>query len=103
MSFDTPRQATPTQDEILRRAKRRVGMKIGFMVHLAVFLLVNTGLWLLATVGGRGHWNLWALAGWGLGLSIHGMVTLLGLSTDGLRQRMLAAEVERLTQHKAGR
>jgi hypothetical protein len=43
------------------------------------------------------HWPLW---GWGLGLAIHGIVTALALSGDGLRQRMLAGEVERLRRRQ---
>ena len=39
-------------------------------------------------------WNLWPLAGWGLGLAIHGAVALLGQS--GLRERMEAAELRKL-------
>jgi hypothetical protein len=89
---------TTTNPQLLRRAKRRVAMKIGFGIHLTVFVLVNTGLWLIAEAAGRGHWNLWAMSGWGLGLAIHGVVTLLGLHTDGLRERMLADEVQRLQQ-----
>jgi len=40
------------------------------------------------------HWNLWPLAGWGLGLAIHASVVLLTVS--GLRARMEAAELKRL-------
>ncbi len=77
-------------------ARRRVGMKIGFYVHLLVYVLVNLGLWAFASLSGRGHWNVWPLLGWGLGLAIHGLVTFIGLRGEGLRQRMLAAEIERL-------
>jgi hypothetical protein len=94
--MNLPHAPRSTDDEVLRRAKRRVGMKMGFLVHLTVYLLVNLGLWLMATAGGQGHWNLWTLGGWGIGLAVHGVVTLLGLSTDGMRERMLAGEVERL-------
>jgi hypothetical protein len=39
---------------------------------------------------------LYPLAGWGLGLAIHGLVTFIALNGDGVRERMLAAEIERL-------
>jgi len=50
----------------------------------------------IASLGGRGAWNVWPLAGWGLGLAIHGLVTFISLRGDGLRERMIASEVERL-------
>ena len=88
--------------DLMRRAKRRVARKMGFLIHLTVFVLVNAGLWLLGSVqGGGARWNHWPLMGWGLGLAIHGIVTFLSLSGDGMRERMLDAELERLK--KSGR
>ena len=84
------------QDDLTRRARRRVGMKLGFAIHLTVFVLVNSGLGLLALSTGRTGWVHFPLLGWGLGLAIHGIVTLFGLHGDGLRARMLAAEVQHL-------
>ena len=81
---------------IVRRARKRVDMKMGFLVHLLVYLCVNAGLAVLQAVQGGEHWNLWPLFGWGIGLAIHGLVTLLELRGEGLRERMLAAEIERL-------
>jgi hypothetical protein len=78
------------------RARRRVGMKIGFAIHALVYVCVNLGLWALASFGDRGHWNVWPLLGWGIGLAIHGFVTLISLRGEGLRERMVASEVERL-------
>jgi len=86
-----------SQDQTLEgRARRRVGMKLGFYVHALVFVLVNLGLWAINVTGGGTPWHRWPLAGWGLGLAIHGLVTLLNLRGEGLRQRMLASEIERL-------
>jgi hypothetical protein len=87
---------TSTDDDITRRAKKRVDQKMGFYVHLLVYVLVNSGLFFLAQFRGDGHWNLFPLAGWGLGLAIHGIVTFLSLNGEGVRERMLADEVERL-------
>lgn len=78
------------------RARRRVGMKLGFATHALIYALVNLGLWAIATLGGRGNWNVWPLVGWGLGLAIHGVVVFVSLRGEGLRQRMVEAEVERL-------
>lgn len=85
-----------SESDLQARARSRVRRKLGFYVHAAVYVVVNLGLWAIASLGGRGAWNVWPLAGWGLGLAIHGLVTFISLRGDGLRERMIASEVERL-------
>jgi hypothetical protein len=93
----TPNPLTTASDPALeRRARRRVGLKMGFLVHLSVYVLVNAGLLLLSLGRGGPTWQLYPLAGWGLGLAIHGLVTLFALKGEGVRERMLATEIERL-------
>lgn len=92
----------PVALKLQRQARRRVDMKLGWLTHAGVFVLVNAGLFLLngLVTGGR-PWHLFPLWGWGLGLAIHGLVVLLALgSGGGLRQRMLAAELDRLKQQQ---
>lgn len=94
---ETEMNTTPlTNEEIERRAKRRVDMKMGFYVHALVFVLVNLGLYALGEVGHGVRWQVFPLWGWGLGLAIHGVVTFVSLRGEGLRERMMAEEVERL-------
>jgi hypothetical protein len=83
-------------DELRRRAKRRVNQKMGFYIHLSVYVLVNLGLAVINLAGGGKSWHLWPLAGWGLGLAIHGIVTFASLRGEGVRERMLEQEIERL-------
>lgn len=85
-------------DDLERRARRRVNMKMGFYTHALVFVCVNAGLWFVNAfiTGGQHRWSVYPLMGWGLGLAIHGVVTLIGLQGDGMRDRMLKDEVERL-------
>lgn len=99
--------ALSPEDELLARAKRRVDIKVGFAVHLLVFAVVNLAFYALNPWGGTGQpWTgsghhgsgFFPLWGWGLGLAIHGVVSLLKLSGDGLRERMLDTEVQRLRQ-----
>jgi 2TM domain len=85
-----------SEQELREQAKKRVDIKMGFLVHLAVFVAVNLGLFVLNGVTGGGRWHVFPLWGWGLGLAIHGLVTLLALRGQGLRERMMAAELERL-------
>ncbi len=88
--------------QLTRLARRRVALKTGFAIHLLVYTLVNGGLLAAGLVrGGSGHlWQVAPLLGWGLGLAIHGVVTLLKLQGQGLRARLEAAELQRL---RAGR
>ena len=50
----------------------------------------------LSSLSGNGRWHIWPMLGWGLGLAIHGVVTFINLRGEGLRERMLRAEIERL-------
>jgi steroid 5-alpha reductase family enzyme len=95
---------TPNTDTDLHSlAKKRVEMKMAFLVHLMVFVAVNSGLYLLSAVKGGGSWQVFPLWGWGLGLAIHGLVTLLSLQGQGLRERLMDAELEALQAQRAGR
>ena len=91
-----------SEQDLQRRARRRVNQKVGFYIHATVYVLVNLGLAAINVAIGGKAWHLWPLAGWGLGLAIHGFVTFASLNGDGLRERMLDDEVQRL-RRKQGR
>jgi hypothetical protein len=90
-------------NSIEARARRRVGIRIGFYTHALVFVLVNAGLYVLNSVIGGYRWSVWPLWGWGLGLAIHGVVTFVALRGEGLRERMLANEIEVLKRRNPPR
>jgi hypothetical protein len=115
MSRDFETAASPTDSPSLeQRARRRVALKTGFYTHALVFVLVNAGLFLLAALGGWGGgsdqgWGpahrpglAFPLWGWGLGLTIHGIVVWLKLQGEGLRRRMLEREIETLKRRDDG-
>lgn len=90
-----------TDDDLLQRARKRVKLKMGFYIHLGVYVAVNGGLALLMMMrGGSAAWQAGPLLGWGLGLTVHGIVTFLNLQGDGLRDRMVEAELKRLRDHR---
>ena len=89
-----------TADDIETRARRRVGVKLGFYTHATVFVLVNLGLFALNTATGGARWSHFPLWGWGLGLAIHGIVTFISLRGEGLRERMLQDEIARLKRRQ---
>lgn len=83
-------------DELDRLARKRAGAKLGWYLHAAIYGAVNLLLFFIATAQGRGHWNVYPLLGWGLGLVMHWVsVFVLGPSSD-LRERMIRQERERL-------
>lgn len=89
-----------TDRDLEKAARRRVRARLGFYTHALVFVLVNLGLFAINSATGGYRWNVWPLMGWGLGLGIHGLVVFLSLQGEGVRQRMLAREMERLRQYR---
>ena len=81
--------------DLKRVARRRASAKLGLYVHTAVYVAVNAFLaFVQVQVSPQLPWNLWPLAGWGIGLAIHAAVVLLGQS--GIRESLEAAELRRL-------
>lgn len=94
-------EAMDTSDhELLKLARRRAKLKMGWYTHATIFLLVNLGLFVISLLTGSGRWHLWPLAGWGIGLAIHGLATWFALDGGGLRARMEADELQRLRDRR---
>ncbi len=79
----------------LRIARRRAGMKFGFLVHLTVFIAVNVLLFVINQRTTPGFsWFAFPLGGWAIGLGMHGLAVYL--SGSGLRKRMVDDELRKL-------
>jgi hypothetical protein len=100
--MDSSSPAANDERLLERRARRRVGMKMGFYIHAGVYALVNLGLFALNVYTGGRQWAIYPMLGWGLGLAIHGIVTFASLQGDGLRDRMIESEMERLRRRPPG-
>lgn len=91
--------ALSSPDRIERLARRRAGMRMGWLIHATVFVAVNLLLALISFSSGR-DWAIYPFLGWGLGLAIHGAVVLLAMPGAGLMERMVEQERRRLMQQR---
>jgi hypothetical protein len=79
-----------------RDAKRHVERKIGFFIHLTVYLVVNTGLMTFNLLHKPGVlWAFGPLLGWGIGLLFHGFSVFLHAPGAAWKQRMIENELNR--------
>lgn len=80
--------------EQFEAAKERVEQKLGFYIHLAVFVLVNALLTVIDLMSSPGQlWFFWPLGGWGIGLVLHAVKVFSNVS--GFKQRMIERELAR--------
>lgn len=88
--------------DLVRLARRRAGAKLGFLIHLAVFIAVNALLFFISQHARPGAgWFAYPLGGWGIGLAIHGLVVWAASPGSRLRERMVADELARLEREHA--
>jgi hypothetical protein len=88
-------------EEIDRLARKRAGAKLGWYIHLVVYLLVN-GLFFAATAMGlkQRPWTPMPAMGWGLGLVLHGVAVFVLGTGSSLREGMVRKERERLLRQQ---
>jgi len=81
------------------QATQRVEEKMGFFIHLVAYVVVNAGLAALnlATTPDV-LWFHWPLAGWGIGIVLHGWKVFSARSVSRLKQHMIQREIERSEQ-----
>ena len=83
------------------RARKRVNDLIGILIHVVVFALVNTFLWIQDIAGGGGvDWAYWTTVPWGIGLMIHAIVFFF--SRGGFEVRKYRQYLEEERRKEAG-
>lgn len=87
------------RDDRYEEARRRVEARIGFFVHLLVFVVVNV---IFVIIAGE-DW-LWVTLFWGIGLLMHGLGTFVGTTDAGQawKERQIQKELQRSQQRAAG-
>jgi len=87
-------------DEVYNRAKARAEAKIGFLIHLGVYIGVNAMLVIINLLTSSEHlWFVWPLVGWGVGVFIHGLVVVSASSK--VKARMIEKEMRREVESKS--
>jgi hypothetical protein len=87
--------------EAYEKAKKRAEAKIGFYIHLAVFVGVNLLLIVINLVTAPGHlWFRWPLMGWGIGLFFHGLGVFASFKGDSIKKRMIEKEIETMRKRE---
>lgn len=84
--------------EAYRRAKRRAEAKIGFYIHLAVYVGVNILLIIInLSTSPQYIWFKWPLLGWGIGVFFHGMSIFVfsGKKFQEIKEKMIEKEMKR--------
>ena len=85
--------ANELSPEMEKRARRRAGAKVGWLIHLTVFVIVNAGLWM---AGAHRGWLGLPTGGWIIGLVVHGMAVWLSPVRDNLQNSMVERERQAL-------
>ena len=69
---DATSDVMETDRHLEELARKRVEARNGFVIHVALYALVNAGLVVIWLVTGRGYpWFIWPLFGWGIGVLAH--------------------------------
>ena len=77
-----------TEREKLQKAQEKFEALMAFYIHLAVFVVVMTMLFVLNATAGSVWWVQWPLLGWGFGVLIHGFA-VFGKAPDFFREWQL--------------
>ena len=77
-----------TEREKLQKAQEKFETLMAFYIHLAVFVVVMTMLFVLNATAGKVWWVQWPLLGWGFGVLIHGFA-VFGKAPDFFREWQL--------------
>jgi hypothetical protein len=84
-----------------RRAKSRVEAKLGFYIHLAVYLVVNAFLVAVnLTTSPQYLWFKWPLMGWGIGVCFHALGVFVFSGGSAIKQQMIEREMKKEASRK---
>lgn len=87
--------------EVYQRAKKRVKAKLGFYIHLAIYMFVNTAIIVInMSAFPEYFWFIWPLLGWGIGVFFHGMEVFVFSGGSSVMERMIEKEMKKEASRK---
>ncbi len=82
--------------EAYQRAKKRVEAKIGFYIHLSIYIVVNI---LLVIINLRTSpqylWFKWPLMGWGIGVFFNALGVFVFSGRSTIKEHMIEEEMKK--------
>jgi len=82
--------------EAYERAKKRAEAKIGFYLHLTIYVVVNIVLVIVNLRTSPEYlWFIWPLLGWGIGVFFHALEVFVLSGKRGVTARMIERELQR--------
>jgi hypothetical protein len=82
--------------EAYQKAKKRVEAKIGFYIHLAVYIVVNIILIIINLRTSPEYiWFKWPLIGWGIGVFFHAMGVFVFTGKSAIKEQMIEKEIKK--------
>lgn len=83
------------------KARKRFEAKIGFYIHLAVFVGVNILLIVINLLSSPDYlWFKWPLMGWGIGLFFHCLGVFTSSKVASMKEHMIYKEMEALRKNE---
>jgi hypothetical protein len=85
-----------SEEESYERARKKVEARIGFYIHLGVYIGVNILLIVINLLTSREYlWFKWPLMGWGVGVLFHAMGVFVFSKQSSIKERMIRKEMEK--------
>jgi len=82
--------------EAYKKAKKRVEAKLGFYIHVAVYVVVNTLLIIINLLTSSQYlWFKWPLIGWGIGLFFHALGVFVFSGESAVKEQMIQKEMQK--------
>ena len=82
--------------EAYERARKRVEAKIGFYVHLSVYIAVNILLVIVnISTSPQYLWFKWPLIGWGIGIISHALGVFVFTGGSAIKEQMIEKEMRK--------
>ena len=87
--------------EAYEKAKKRVEEKMGFYIHIIVYIVVGTFLVIINLVTSpKNLWFKWPLMGWAVGVIFHFLFTFVFHERSTITEQMIEKEMKKEASNK---